>query len=125
MLTSHAANSWVAIIAVTLAMHDRPPMRQLIHRPDGQPPTPVEELALLVGHLLPQVGCVIEYPAVKRDVLAARDHLQRVQLQVLHRAHRLLRALNAAPTPARPKTLLAEDETPGCFMVNGDHNGIL
>src|SRR5215212_10928281 len=125
MFTSHAANSWVAIIAVTLAMHDYAPVRQFVHRPDGQPPTPVEEFALLVGHLLPQVGCVIEYSAVERDVVAARDQLQRVQLQVLHRAHRLLRALNAAPTPARPQALLAQDETPGCFMVNGDHNGIL
>jgi hypothetical protein len=40
-------------------------------------------------------------------------------LQVFDRAHGLLCALDAAPTPPGPQALLAEYETPGCVDVNG------
>ena len=83
-------------------MHNDAPMRKFVHRPDGQPAAPVKELALLVSHVLPHSGLVIEHAAIQRNVLAARNDLQRIQLQVFHRAHRLLCALDAAPTPPGP-----------------------
>jgi hypothetical protein len=39
---------------------------------------------------------------MQRDVMAARDDLQRVELQVFDRAHGLLCALDAAPTAPGP-----------------------
>ena len=125
MLAGHAANARVAIVAIALAAHDHAPVRQLVHRSDGQPATPVEELALLVGQLFPHAGRVVEHAAVQRDVLAASDDLQRVELQVLHRAHGLLGALDAAPAPPGPQALLAEDEATGCIDVDGQHNELL
>ncbi len=53
------------------------------------------------------------------NVLAARDDVQRVELQVLHRAHGLLGALDASPAPPRPQALLAEDEATGYIDVDG------
>ena len=70
-------------------------------------------------------GRVIEHAAVQRDVLAAGDDLQRVELQVLHRAHGLLRALDAAPAPPGPQALLAEDEATGGVEVDGQHTVLL
>ncbi len=61
---------------------------------------------------------------MQRDVMAARDDLQRVELQVLHRAHGLLRALDAAPAPPGPQALLAEDEATGGLEVDGQHDGL-
>src|SRR5215207_7250265 len=57
--------------------------------------------------------------------MAARDNLQRVELQVLHRAHGLLGALDTSPAPPWPQTLLAKNEATGCIDVDGQHNGIL
>src|SRR5205807_5808223 len=37
VITSHTANARVAIVALALAAHDHAPVRQLVHRPDGQP----------------------------------------------------------------------------------------
>ena len=39
---------------------------------------------------------------MQRDVMAARDDLERIQLQVFDRAHGLLCALDAAPAPPGP-----------------------
>ena len=89
-------------IVVALPAHDHAPMWQLVHRPGSQPAPPIEELALLVGHFLPLGRHVIEHPAVQRDVVAARNDLQRVQLQVLYRLHGLFGPFLATPTSARP-----------------------
>src|SRR5688572_3705109 len=111
MFKRHFMNTGVNITnAISLTVHDHTPMRQLVHRADGQPTTPVKELALLIGHVFPQARGVIEYPAVQRDVMAAGDDLQRIKLQVIYRLHSLLRTLDAAPAPTRPQALLAEDE---------------
>jgi len=56
---------------------------------------------------------------VQRNVLAASDDLQRVELQVLDLPHGLLRALDTAPAPPGPQALLAEDETTGYINVDG------
>ncbi len=61
---------------------------------------------------------------MQRDVMAASDDLQRVELQVLDRAHGLLGALDAAPAPPGPQALLAEDEATGCIDVDGQHDGL-
>jgi hypothetical protein len=107
--------------AIALTAHDHAPVRQFLHGSDGQPAAPVEEFALVVGQLFPQTRRVIENTAVQQDVLTARNDLQRVELQVLDRAHRLLRALTAAPAPPRPQTLLAEDKPAGRIDVDGQH----
>ena len=39
-------------------------------------------------------------------------------LQILHLAHGLLGALDAAPAPAGPQALFAEDEAPRYINVN-------
>jgi hypothetical protein len=119
VLGSHAANAGVAIVVIALAAHDHAPVRQLVHRPDGQPDTPIEELALLIGQVLPHARRVIEDAAVQLNVLAAREDLQRVELQVLHRAHGSLGALDAEPSPPGPQALLAEDEAMGCLAGDG------
>ncbi len=112
-----------AQVVLALAAHDHAPVRQLVHRPDGQPAAPVEELALLIGQLFPHAGRVVEDTAVQLDVLAAGDDLQRVELQILHRAHGLLGAHEAAPAPPGPQALLAEDEATGRLDVDGQHDG--
>jgi hypothetical protein len=53
------------------------------------------------------------------DVVAARNDLQRIELQVLHRTHGLFGALAAAPAPPGPQALFAENEAPGRFEVDG------
>ena len=57
--------------------------------------------------------------------MAASDDLQRIELQVLHRAHGLLGALDAAPAPPWPQTLLGEDEAAGCVDIDGQHDDLL
>src|SRR5262249_26513516 len=71
-----------------------------------------EEFALLVTNFLPETGRVVDDAAVKCEIVAARDNLQRVELEILHRAHGELGAAAAAPSSARPKALFAEDESP-------------
>ncbi len=97
-------------------------MRQFVHRPDGQPAAPVKELALLVCRTFPQSGCVIQHPAMQKDILAAGDDLQWIELQVFHGAHRLRCTRESAPAPSGPQTLLAEDEATGCLHVDGQHD---
>jgi hypothetical protein len=116
---SHAANARVASVALALAAHDHAKVGQLVHRPDGQPAPPVKELALLIGQVFPHARRVSEDAAVQLNVLAAREDVQRVELQVLHRAHGLLGALDASPAPPGPQALLAEDEATGCLDVDG------
>ncbi|HEX6478690.1 MAG TPA: hypothetical protein VF043_07585 [Ktedonobacteraceae bacterium] len=62
---------------------------------------------------------------MQRNVLAARDDLQRVELQVLHGAHGLLGALNALPAPSGPQALLAQDEETGGLNGDGEHDDLL
>ena len=126
VLEAHFSNARVVVDpvidpAVALTVHDRPPVGQLVHRPGSQPAAPIEELALLVGDLLPQAGRGFEHAAVQGDVLAAGDDLQRVELQVFHGAHGLLDARQAAPAPPRPQALPAEDIATGGFDVDGQH----
>ncbi len=119
VLDSQTANAGVAIVAIALAAHDHVPVRQLVHRPDGQPATPVKELALLIGQVFPEARRVIEDAAVQLNVLAASEDAQRVELQVLHRAHGSLGALDASPAPSGPQALLTEDEATGCLDGDG------
>ena len=121
VLGSHEAN---ARVAIALAAHHHAPVRQLVHRPHGQPAAPVKELALLIGQLFPQARRVIEDAAAQRDVLAARENLQRVQLQVLHGAHGSLAARDASPAPPGPQTLLAQHEATGDLDVDGEHDDL-
>jgi len=103
VLDPHSVDARIDDAAVVaLAMHDHPPMGQLVHRPRRQPAAPIEELALLIGRLFPQAGRVIEHAAVQLDVLTAGDDLQGIELQVFHLAHGLRRARDALPTPPRP-----------------------
>jgi hypothetical protein len=50
--------------------------------------------------------------------MAARDNLQWVELQVLHRAHSCGRTRATTPAPPRPQTLFAKDKAPGNVDVN-------
>src|SRR5262245_2201997 len=75
MIPSHPLNSRVARVAIALSAHDHAPVRQFVHWADGKPASPVKELALFVGYLFPHPRCVIEYPTVKLDILAASDDL--------------------------------------------------
>jgi hypothetical protein len=45
-------------------------------------------------------------------------------MKAFSRAHGLLRALEAAPAPAGPQALLAEDEATGDDEVDGQHAGL-
>src|SRR5215831_1112558 len=99
-------------IVVALPAHHDSPVRQLFHRARREPSAPIEEFALLVTKLLPETGRVVDDAAVKGEILAACDNLQRVELEILHRAHGELGAAAASPTSARPKALLAENESP-------------
>ncbi len=76
---------------------------------------------LAVSDTLRSAGprCVIEDAAMQLNVLAASEDVQRVELQVLHRAHGLLGARDASPAPPGPQTLLAEDEATGCLDGDG------
>jgi hypothetical protein len=58
------------------------------------------------------------------DVLAARNDLQRVKLQILHLPHGLLCAGDATPATAGPQALLAEDEAAGYIKIDSQHNGL-
>ncbi len=118
MVACHSAKSRTAF---GLAAHDRAPVGKLVHWPEGQPASPVEELAPPVGQLFPQTGCIVEHTTVQCDIVAASDDLQRVELQILHRAHGLLGARAAAPAPPRPQALLAQNEAAGCLDVDGQH----
>src|SRR2546421_9419730 len=89
-----------------------------IGRTASQPP-PVKELTLLIGQVFPHARRVSEDAAVQGNVLAAREDVQRVELQVLHRAHGLLGALDASPAPPGPQALLAKDETTGGLAGDG------
>jgi hypothetical protein len=62
---------------------------------------------------------------VQRNVLAARDDLQRVELQVLHGAHGSLGALDASPASSWPQALLAQDEATGSLDIDGEHEDLL
>ena len=75
-----------------LASHQAAPMRQLVHRPHGQPPTPVKELPVSVSQLFPELWGVVHNPAVQLEILAAGHDLQRIKLQVLHGPHGLFGA---------------------------------
>ena len=52
------------------------------------------------------------------DIMTARDDLQRVELQILHRGHGLLGAQDSLPASAGPKSLLAEDEATSCVDID-------
>ena len=102
MFGSHAVNACVARVAIALAAHDHAPVRQFVHWADGQPASPVKELALLIGWAFPHAGRVIEDAAVQLNVLAARDDVQRIELQVLHCAHGLLGSFATPPAASWP-----------------------
>src|SRR4029078_6404187 len=97
----------VALLA--LAAHEDPEVRQLIHRPDGQPAAPLEELAPLVGERRPVVDYVGREAAVEHQVVGAGDDDKGIELEILHRPHRRARALEAAPAPAGPQSAAAHD----------------
>src|SRR5215469_14131891 len=99
-------------MVVALPAHHDSPVRQLFHRACREPSAPIEEFALLVTNFLPETGRVVDDAAVKCEILAACNNLQRVELEILHRAHGELGAAAASPSPARPKALLAENESP-------------
>jgi hypothetical protein len=58
---------------------------------------------------------------VQGEVLAASDHLERIELQILHGAHGLFGPLAAAPAPPGLQSLLAKDEAPGDIDIDGQH----
>ncbi len=68
-----------------------PEVGQLLHRPDGEPAAPLEELATLVGQRRPVVDRVVEHAAVEHQVVGPGDDHERIELEVLHRAHRRAR----------------------------------
>src|SRR2546423_2475501 len=113
-----------AKIAFAPATPAPPPVWQLVHWPDGQPAAPVKELALLIGQVFPHARRVIEHAAVQGNVLAARQDLQRVELQVLHGAHGRLGALAASPASSGPQALLAQDEATGGLDGDGEHDNL-
>jgi len=53
--------------------------------------------------------------------VAAGDDLQRVELQIFHGPHGCLGAFCAAPAPARPQALSAENKSSGGFDGDGEH----
>ena len=94
-------------------------MGQLVHRACGQPTAPVKELALLIGRFFPQARGVIEHATVQFDIMAARNNLQRVELQILHVPHGRGGAYAATPTPSRPQALFTKDKAPSNVEVDG------
>ena len=109
------------IPVVPLAAHEHPPVGELLHRADGQPAAPVEEPPLAVGQPRPVVLAVVQHAGVEHQVLGAGDQHERVELEVLHRAHRLRGPLEAAPAAARPQPLTAEHVATGGLV--GDVDG--
>ena len=101
------------VIVRAFTGHDDAKERELGHRPDGEPAAPVEELATLVGQHRPVFERVVRDPAVEREVLRARDHDERIELEILHRPHRIAAALEAAPAPPRPETAATHDVATG------------
>src|SRR5580692_1090314 len=96
---------------VTFPAHHDAPMRQLLDRAHGEPSAPIEKLPLFVAELFPHSRRIIDNAALEREVLAASDDLERIELQILHRAHRAFSAALALPSAARPQTLSAENES--------------
>jgi len=105
-----AAEAWI----ITFPAHYDAPMRQLLYRAHGEPSAPIEKLPLFVAKLLPHSRRVIDDAAVEREVVAASDDLERIKLQILHRAHRAFSAALALPSAARPQALSAENESTSC-----------
>ena len=97
------------VSVVALAMHQHAPMWELVHRADDQPATPLEEPPLPVGQDRPVVDGVVDHAAREDQVVGSRDHRERIQLQVLDRAHRRLGAAQALPAASRPQALAAQD----------------
>ena len=56
---------------------------------------------------------VVRDPAVEREVLRPRDDDERIELEILHRPHRVAGALEAAPAPPRPETAATHDVATG------------
>ena len=73
---------------VAIATHEHAPVRQLVHRADREPTTPVEEAPLVVRELGEVLRAVAVDARVQHEVVAARDDHQRVELQVLARERR-------------------------------------
>src|SRR5512132_2362077 len=97
--------------AIDLVPHNKAPVRQFIHRSDSQPIAPIKEFSLSVCYILPHIRKIIEYAAMQGDILAARNDLQRIELQVLYCPHGLRGASDAAPAPSGPQTLFAKDKS--------------
>src|SRR4051794_33133173 len=94
---------------LALAAHEHPEVRQLVHRADRKPAAPLEELPTFVGERRPVVDGVAGDPAVEHQVVRARDHDERVELQVLHLPHGGARSGKAAPAAPRPEATTAHD----------------
>ena len=94
---------------VALPPHHDPEGRQLLHRADGQPAAPFEELTPVVGQDRPVVDGVVDDPAGERQVVRPGDDDERIELEVLHRTHRGPGAIEAGPAAAGPQTLAPHD----------------
>ena len=126
MLNPHSADACVGIgPMVPLAVHDHPPVRQLLHRPDGQPAAPLEEAALVVGQDRPVIERVIDDATREHEVVGSSDDHQWVELEVLQRPHRERRAFEATPAPARPQAASAHDVSPGRDTRDLEHRLLL
>jgi hypothetical protein len=75
---------------------------QLAHRPHRQVGAAVEEFTFLVQQLVQVFRLVIAHPAVQRQVMAARHHVERVHLQQLDGVQRPRRAAPPGPPSPRP-----------------------
>src|SRR5208283_1804074 len=106
---------------VTFPAHYDAPVRQLFDRAHGEPSAPIEKLPLLVAKRLPHSRRVIDNAAVEREVLAASDDLERIELQILYRAHRAFSAALALPSAAGPQALSAENESASRDARERDH----
>ena len=93
--------------------HQDAVVRQLIHRPEGQPATPFEEPPAPIRQRHPVVGPVADDATGECEVLRPGDDRQRIELHAFHGPHRPLRAARSLPAPTRPQPLAAEQVAPG------------
>src|SRR5512138_37710 len=103
------------------SLHVHAKVRQVRHWVHRQPPAVIEELPVFVGDLVKIIRLVIQHTAVQNDILAARDDVQRVELDGFTAAYRLSSTFLALPAAPGPESLFAKDETPRNLF--GNHNG--
>ena len=88
--------------------HDGPPIGQLGHRRDEEPLAVVKGDAITIEELVQERGPITGHAAVQRQIVAARDDVERIDLDQLGAADGLSDPGFAGKSPARPQALAAQ-----------------